>query len=124
MPSARLAADVSAVADEGRLGKGILMIPARIHIAKSTIVHRIRHRVRKRVGDASRRAQCCGLRPALYGVNQKVSSIPGLSLLLERTSTINGGYSPFFCCRVCGQEWYEDWEQLKFGGKTCLRNAA
>jgi hypothetical protein len=58
--------------------------------------------------------------PAL---NQTVSSIPDLVQLLERTSTINGGYSPFFCCRVCGQEWYEDFEPQKFGGDIYVRKA-
>jgi hypothetical protein len=70
--------------------KSILMIPARVHVAKSALAQRFRHWARRR---------------------------------LERTSTINGGYSPFFCCKACGQEWYEDWEQLKFGGNTRIRKA-
>ena len=101
--------------------RAVLMVPARVHIAKSALLQRIRHAARKRFGDASKRPQCCGPRPAAYPVNQNVASIPELSALLARTSTINGGYSPFFCCKVCGQEWYEDWEQLKFGGNTCVR---
>jgi hypothetical protein len=102
----------------------ILTIPARLHIAKSAAFQRIRHTVRRRLGDASKRAQCCGPRPVSYPLNQRISSIPELLPLLERTSTINAGYSPFFCCKVCGQEWYEDWEQLKFGGNTYVRKAA
>jgi hypothetical protein len=52
-----------------------------------------------------------------------VASIPELVPLLERTSSINGGYSPFFCCKICGQEWYEDFEPLKFGANICVRKA-
>jgi hypothetical protein len=104
--------------------KRILMIPARVKVAKSAALQRVRHALRRRPGNASKRPQCCGPRPSSYPVNQKVSSIADLSQVLERTSTINGGYSPFFCCRICGQEWYEDWEQLKFGGNTCVRKAA
>jgi hypothetical protein len=103
--------------------KAILMIPARFHIAKSAAIRSVRHVARRRLGDSSRRVQCCGPRPATYPVNHKVASIPELVPLLERTSSINGGYSPFFCCKICGQEWYEDFEPLKFGANICVRKA-
>jgi hypothetical protein len=103
--------------------KRILMIPALAVVASSIAVQQARHALRRRLGDPSKRAECCGPRPASYPVDQRVSSIPDLASLLERTSTVNGGYSPFFCCKVCGQEWYEDYEQLKFGGIICVRKA-
>jgi hypothetical protein len=103
--------------------KRLLMIPALVVIGTNMAFQQTRHALRRRLGDPSKRAECCGPRPASYPVNQKVSSIPDLAPLLERTSTVNGGYSPFFCCRVCGQEWYEDYEQLEFGGNIYVRKA-
>jgi len=103
--------------------KRVLMIPALVVIVTSAALQQARHALRRRLGDPSKRAECCGTRPASYPLNQRVSSIPALASLLERTSTVNGGYSPFFCCTVCGQEWYEDYEQREFAGNIYVRKS-
>jgi hypothetical protein len=103
--------------------KRILMIPALVVTVSSALLEEARHALRPRLGDPSKRAECCGKRPASYPVNQRVSSIPDLASLLERTSTIYRGFVPFFCCKVCGQEWYEDYEPLDFGANIYVRKA-
>ena len=99
------------------------MMPARLHVAAMTAEERAKHALRKRLGDPSMRPSCCGPRPESFQEGVKVEDIEELSGILERTSTISMGYSPFYCCKVCGQEWYQDWEQLEFGGRTHVRKA-
>lgn len=69
-----------------------------------------------RVGDPVRRAECCALRPDSYGRKRLVSDIPELNDILQARGTGMLGWIHFFQCRVCGQEWMEDWHQEKFGG--------
>ncbi len=68
-----------------------------------------------RVGDPAKRAECCGLRPDSYGRKPLVKDIPELKDILQARGTSMLGWVHFFQCKVCGQEWMEEWHQEKSG---------
>jgi len=103
--------------------KKLLMLPGYVHVSLLTAAETIRHGIRKRVGDSSKRPQCCALRPSEYPRNFKVEAIEELRAILQRTSTVQLGFAPFFGCTICGQEWYEDFIPEKFGGAVVVRKA-
>ena len=103
--------------------KDLLMLPARLQVAVMAAKERANHALRKKLGDPAKRSSCCGSRPDSFPEGRKVEDIAELKAILERTSTIFMGYCPFYCCKVCGQEWFQDWEQIKFGGYIHVRKA-
>jgi len=68
---------------------------------------RIAHRFRRRIGDASKRSTCCGPMPAEYPKGSLISAVPDLAQKLDKVSELWGEHSAWYACRVCGQEWIE-----------------
>ena len=87
-----------------------LMLPAYAHVATMLARERARHALRKRLGNSAKRAQCCGPMCTIYPLGQAVKGIPELAAKLEQVSELNFGDTRWFSCRVCGQEWREDYE--------------
>jgi hypothetical protein len=69
-----------------------------------------------RAGDPAKRVECCDLRPNSYGRTRTVSDVSELKDILQARGTGLLGWTHYFQCKVCGQEWMEDWHQEKFGG--------
>jgi hypothetical protein len=103
--------------------KSLLLLPARLRVALMIARETSRHAEREKLGNVAKREECCGLRPRSFPDNSRVETIPELKTLLRRTSTINAGYSPYYCCTVCGQEWYESFIPEKFGGTVVVCKA-
>lgn len=103
--------------------KELMMLPARLHLASMAADEEANHALRKRLGDPEKRQACCEPRPDSFPQGLKVEDIAELREILELTSSIMAGHCPYYCCRVCGQEWFQDWEQLKFGGYIHVRKA-
>ena len=99
------------------------MLPARLEIERRERRERIDHAHREKLGEPSKRSSCCARRPAVYPEGATVDDIPELADLLRKTSSLMFGYIPYYCCLACGQEWFQDWEQQKFGGLVHLRKA-
>lgn len=89
-----------------------LMLPAYAHVAIMLVRERSRHALRRRLGDSANRAQCCGPMCTIYPLGQAVKEIPELATKLEQVSELNFGYTRWFSCRACGQEWREDFESV------------
>jgi hypothetical protein len=102
--------------------KHLIMTPAYLHVAGIQAIARARHVFRRRLGDPSRRDECCGPRPDSFPKGMTVAKIPELRDILEQTSTF-GRIWPWYCCRVCGQEWFEDFESYGHGGWEHVRKA-
>ena len=101
----------------------LLMLPGRLHMAAMQIKHRIRHSRLNVGGDPTKRGVCCGPRPDSFPEGKSVADIPELRDVLMQTGYLLSEYYPAYRCKVCGQEWFRDWEQLKFGGYTHVRKA-
>ena len=68
---------------------------------------RVRFLFRRRLGDAGLRSSCCGPLPAEYDEGLPVARIGELAGKTELVATMNTGYSFWYGCRVCGQEWIQ-----------------
>jgi hypothetical protein len=80
-----------------------------VMIALQSQLQRLRHPFRPRLGDSSKRAECCGQSPSEYpGVN--LARLPELTAKVEKVSELVDTYSVWYACRVCGQEWVEQFE--------------
>lgn len=71
---------------------------------------------RTRLGDPSRRSECCDLRPQQYPDHQDLSAVSDLAPLVKPAGVGWGGYIQFFDCSLCGQPWMQDWEPDSRGG--------
>ena len=76
------------------------------------IYQKIRERVlfsfRKKMGDPRQRGRCCGPLPNEFGTGKSLNDIPELAGKTEQVCSTNTGYSWWYACRVCGQEWIQD----------------
>jgi hypothetical protein len=108
---------------EGVLRK-VVMLPAYAIVAVMAIREKLRHATRKRIGDSTKRGGCCAPLPEAYPLGKRPEEIPDLATKLELVSTINTGYTRWFGCRVCGQEWREDEEGGgNYGGYPHVKKA-
>lgn len=103
--------------------KRLLLLPAWLHLLARQVRHRVEHSRLNKGGDPGRRGTCCGPRLESFPEGMKVSDIPELSGILKPTGYLLNEYYPAYRCEVCGQEWFQDWEQLKFGGYIHVRKA-
>jgi hypothetical protein len=103
--------------------KSLLMLPGRLDIAAREAATRIKHDRLNTGGDPAKRAGCCGPRPDSFAEGSHVADIPELKDILKSTGFLGNAYFPAYRCTVCGQEWFQDWEQLKFGGYIHVRKA-
>lgn len=101
----------------------LLMLPARLHLATRRIGHRIKHSRLNTGGDPTRRGVCCGPRLESFPEGRTVADIPELRDILKPTGYLLSEYYPAYRCEVCGQEWFQDWDQLKGGGYIHVRKA-
>ena len=53
-----------------------------------------------------------------------VGASPGFVLMWLFGASSTAAIIGETCSKICAQEWYEDWERLKFGGNTYVRKAA
>ena len=100
--------------------KALLMTPAYAAISVSLAREKIKHAARRRIGNAALQPTCCDENPSRFSDGTTAKSLPAMQDKLERTSVLFAGYCPVYCCRVCGQEWIEEWEQERFGGTHTL----
>lgn len=91
---------------------GVLMLPAYLVVGTKAIWERTRHGFRRRLGNPSRRSGCCDTLPVAYPRGRPVMQIPDLAARLQPVGTVDGGYTRWFACTVCGQEWREDSESV------------
>jgi hypothetical protein len=63
---------------------------------------------RKKLGDSKKKGQCCELLPYDFGIGRSLSDVPELAAKTEQICFTNTGYSWWYACRVCGQEWVQD----------------
>ena len=87
----------------------VVRLPMKIGTAAILLkaqAQRIGHRFRRRIGDRSKRASCCDPMPVEYPKGSLVS-IPGLAQKLDKVSELWAEHSTWYACRVCGQEWIE-----------------
>jgi hypothetical protein len=107
----------------GNWFKAILMLPGFLHINARAIAHRVKRSLRNRGGDLAKRSACCGPRQESFPEGRRVEDIDELKHILKPTGYLGIEYYPAYRCQVCGQEWFQDWEQLKFGGYIHVRKA-
>ena len=88
------------------------MIPAYLHVATLGVRERFAHATRRRIGDPRQRANCCAKLPESYSLGVHIGSIADLAPQLEQVSSINNGFTRFFDCHICDQEWREDFESV------------
>jgi hypothetical protein len=100
----------------------LIMVPAYLHVGAMGVAARVRHAMRRKIGDPSKRSECCGPRPEAFPKGMTVESIPQLEPILEQTTTF-GHMWPWYCCRICGQEWFQDIEMYGHGGLEYVRKA-
>lgn len=87
-----------------------LLLPGYLHVIALSARERFRHARRPRLGDPALRLNCCGPLASDYPVGMEVKSIPELAAKLERVSSTNLNYTHWYACRICGQEWRENYE--------------
>lgn len=87
--------------------KQLLMIPARLDLTARSIAEQVRHANRGTLGDASVRGSCCALRPTEFPIGQSMKRLPELRELLDAVSTTDLGFTTWYACTTCGQEWIE-----------------
>ena len=104
--------------------KKLLMLPAIAHIWLREARNRREHNRLNVGGDPKKRSTCCGRRPDSFPEGKKVTDIPELADLLKPTGYLSNEYYPAYRCRVCAQEWFQDFEPLKFGGLIHVRKAS
>lgn len=103
--------------------KKLLMLPGLVDLRAREARHRREHDRLNFGGDPNKREVCCGPRPESFLEGQKVADIPELASILKSTGYLMNEYFPAYRCGVCGQEWFQDWEQQKFGGLIHVRKA-
>ena len=101
--------------------KRLLMLPGLIHVRAREVRHLREHDRLNTGGDPGKRAACCGPRPESFPEGQTVPDIPELAPILKSTGYLANEYFPAYRCRICGEEWFQDWEQQKFGGLIHVR---
>jgi hypothetical protein len=104
--------------------KQLLMVPARLDITARSIAEQARHANRPTLGDASVRDSCCTLRPAEFPIGQLIKKLPELRVLLVPVSTTDLGFTTWYACRTCGQEWIETVVQVGKVEDIQVRKAA
>jgi len=88
--------------------KKFLMSAGYAHAAAVVARERRQLAAAPQIGDATRRAECCGPVRNVFPLGTPVEDIPELRDRLEHIGKINTGYTKVFACRVCGQRWEED----------------
>lgn len=96
------------------------MVPAYVAVSIGVLSEKVKHAGRRRIGNKKLRAICCDENPSRFPDGTAANDVPAMKDKLERTSTVFAGYCPVYCCRVCGQEWIEEWEQQGFDGIQTL----
>lgn len=64
----------------------------------------VSHKLRRRIGDQSKRRGCCDTRPSEYP-RTGIGQLPELAKILEHRSGV--GYVQYFDCTICGQGWVQ-----------------
>lgn len=90
----------------------IFMLPAYVLAIFQGIREHVCHATRRRIGDPTKRSNCCGPMCNNFPLGQQVEVISELAAKLEHVSTINTGNTRLFACSICGQEWREDAESV------------
>ena len=103
--------------------KKLLMLPGIAHALQITAQERQAHAKRQQFGDPAKRGECCGPLPHDYPRGKEVAQIPELAERLELVSITNTGYTKWFGCHICGQEWREDAESVGHGELAHVKKA-
>ena len=107
----------------GKLLKRLLLLPAQAAVLDANAKEQAAHATRRKLGNPEKRSLCCGPRPESFAIGLQVKDIPELRDILEQTSSFWRGLVPFYCCKACGQEWWQTWEPQKSGGEIRVLKA-
>lgn len=86
----------------------LIMLIALPWVIYSRVRESLQFLLRRHLGNPALRQECCAPLPSDYAVGLDIKRIPELSQKAELVATRSTGYSLWFCCNVCGQEWVQE----------------